>query len=88
MENLRSEITQDVYMQADQTAKRDALNRFSGLRLVSYWPQPEARKVLHIARALSHLGGRGDEAVCENHKGFSLDSCLGPDMSWHLFADS
>lgn len=30
-----SQIRQDIYMQADQTAKRVALNCFSGLHLVS-----------------------------------------------------
>jgi integrase len=35
LRHANSRITQDVYMQADQTAKREAFNRFSGLRLVS-----------------------------------------------------
>ena len=34
LRHANSRITQDVYMQADQTAKRDALNRLSGLHLV------------------------------------------------------
>jgi integrase len=35
LRHANSRITQDIYMQADQTAKREALKRFSGLRLVS-----------------------------------------------------
>lgn len=35
LRHANSRITQDIYMQADQTAKREALQRFSGLHLLS-----------------------------------------------------